>query len=184
MVEHELKWLHVRDYVDAAQKSEEYFTARHSNPFLVLLGQQASDKEVGEDHFTTRHSEYDPISAIRFAGTPSLNPLWIVLPVVKRPGVNTYTEMITIGRANNCDIVIPSQKVSRFHCYIRSVPWDKDKYIVSDGGSRNGTRLNEALIPKRQPVAIKSGDRLALGSKTTMCFYLARDFKAILKQKT
>jgi serine phosphatase RsbU (regulator of sigma subunit)/pSer/pThr/pTyr-binding forkhead associated (FHA) protein len=65
----------------------------------------------------------------------------------------------TVGRAPSCAIVLPDPSVSRLHAEIRV---SGDGIEVADAGSRNGTFVNGARIT--QPVAIRQGDRVRLGS--------------------
>jgi hypothetical protein len=86
------------------------------------------------------------------------------------------SESVTIGRQDDCSIVIPEtdSSVSRCHCTLDINPPD---VTVRDMGSTNGTFLNGLLIGRRkksdeteeldiQPpteFAMKPGDRLGLG---------------------
>lgn len=67
-------------------------------------------------------------------------------------------KMITIGRARQCDIVVPDAKVSRQHCVVRY--WDGE-FVVKDLKSRNGTFVNEHKI---EVAALHSGDTLRVGT--------------------
>ena len=50
---------------------------------------------------------------------------------------------ILIGRGDDCDIIIPSQQVSRHHARLRVTP---DEIILEDLGSKNGTHCNGEKI--------------------------------------
>lgn len=182
MADYQAKWSHIRDYIDAANGSEEAFVLRHNHPFLVLVGPSNCNDHVGDEYFTTHHCENGARVHSDFSDGEIVNPLSIVFPVIKRPGVNPYAGMITIGRADNCDIVVPSPGVSKFHCFIRTVVGQSTQYFLSDGGSRNGTRLNEKRIAEKEQLEIKPGDHIILGAKVTLCFFLVRDFQNILRK--
>jgi DNA-binding winged helix-turn-helix (wHTH) protein len=63
-----------------------------------------------------------------------------------------------VGRAIDGVIAVPSSRASRRHARIVVSP---GKAVIEDLGSRNGTRVNDALI--EQPVELKNGDRIRVG---------------------
>ena len=63
-----------------------------------------------------------------------------------------------VGRALDGVIAVPSSKASRRHARIVVSP---EKAVIEDLGSRNGTRVNDALIDG--PVELKNGDRIRVG---------------------
>lgn len=63
----------------------------------------------------------------------------------------------TLGRGQDCDIVIPSQMVSRKH---GKVFFDNRVWVYQDLGSSNGTRVNGKRVEK---VVLQSGDVIDLG---------------------
>lgn len=79
---------------------------------------------------------------------PGISPQQVSLPV----------EPITLGRASDCTIPIKDRFLSRRHAEI--VP-EQGVWYVRDCGSVNGTLLNGVKLT--QPVALRAGDRIALG---------------------
>jgi hypothetical protein len=71
---------------------------------------------------------------------------------------------MTIGRGEECDIVIPDRKISRQHARVR--PTD-DGIILEDLDSKNGTHHNGA--PIKGSIALSDGDsvQIALAQKFT-----------------
>jgi DNA-binding winged helix-turn-helix (wHTH) protein len=65
----------------------------------------------------------------------------------------------TFGRAETCDIVIPSPTVSRVHAQIEL---QHNRYILSDAGSSNGTYLNGQHLD--EPTQLSTNDEIWLGS--------------------
>ncbi len=65
-----------------------------------------------------------------------------------------------IGRTRAADVVLPDEKVSGKHAFIR---FDKEKrvWIVKDLGSSNGTLVNGVRAEETQ---LRDGDRLRIGS--------------------
>jgi hypothetical protein len=69
----------------------------------------------------------------------------------------------TIGRHSGCDLTIADSRLSRDHVRIE---WLRDKFVISDAGSSNGTTLNgEKLV---EPVGLKDKDALNLGGGIDM----------------
>jgi diguanylate cyclase (GGDEF)-like protein len=68
---------------------------------------------------------------------------------------------IVVGREGDCDVMVPIDTVSRRHCQVRQ---RGDAVFLTDLGSTNGTALNdEALVPNEE-FALRSGDRIRVGS--------------------
>ena len=66
--------------------------------------------------------------------------------------------VIIIGRAIECDVVITSKRVSREHTQVRREGW---RVVLEDMGSTNGTLLNgERLL---QPQQLRDGDQIKVG---------------------
>lgn len=65
---------------------------------------------------------------------------------------------ITVGRSIQCDLYIPSSKVSRIHCIITK---KQERYYIEDFGSRNGTFVNSVKIEKR--TELKPDDKVQFG---------------------
>jgi pSer/pThr/pTyr-binding forkhead associated (FHA) protein len=63
-----------------------------------------------------------------------------------------------VGRAPNCDCVLPEECVSRRHAQL----WrEGERWFLRDLGSRNGTRVNGMRVI--ESVEVRPGDRLSLG---------------------
>lgn len=87
----------------------------------------------------------------------------LVLTVIAGPqGVQgkryPLTKPLVIGRAQDCDVVIPSDFVSSRHA--RVVPTDSGA-VVEDLDSRNGTSVDERAISR--PTATKAGSVIGIG---------------------
>jgi hypothetical protein len=84
----------------------------------------------------------------------------LVLPL--RKVQSTFPSMITVGRTENNDLVIPDEQVSKFHAFFRLVG---DRVELSDAGSRNGTFLaTKRLEARGASVPVARGDRFAFGA--------------------
>jgi DNA-binding response OmpR family regulator len=71
-------------------------------------------------------------------------------------------EVLLLGRADDCDLVVADQRVSRHHAQLRRLG---DGFLLADLNSTNGTRLNGQLIrPLAEPLPLQDGDVIELGS--------------------
>jgi hypothetical protein len=72
------------------------------------------------------------------------------------PGV---VASFTIGRDGSCDLLIEDTSVSRRHARL---DWEADRWLLTDVGSTNGTRVNGWRV--RQPVLVQPGDYVMFGT--------------------
>jgi hypothetical protein len=68
------------------------------------------------------------------------------------------SEVITIGRAVECEIVITSKRVSREHACVKREGW---RVVLEDLDSTNGTYLNDERL--LSPTELRDQDRIAIG---------------------
>jgi DNA-binding response OmpR family regulator len=68
-------------------------------------------------------------------------------------------EVMVLGRADDCDLIIAEPRVSRHHAELRHTG---DGFLLADLGSTNGTHLNGHLLP--QPLPLRDGDVVEVGS--------------------
>jgi hypothetical protein len=73
------------------------------------------------------------------------------------PSLALPDEELTIGRATDCDCLLGDDSVSRRHARLRR---DGGRWLLSDLGSRNGTRLNGLRITGE--VEVRPGDQLSV----------------------
>jgi DNA-binding winged helix-turn-helix (wHTH) protein len=72
-------------------------------------------------------------------------------------------DVTTIGRSDNCDLVIPLSTVSRLHARIEL---QYDHYILSDAGSANGTYVNGERIEDGHQLSTE--DEIWLGTSNVV----------------
>lgn len=65
--------------------------------------------------------------------------------------------VLRIGRTEDNDVPLSSQRVSKSHCHLKLV---EGRLEVSDSGSSNGTFVNGKLVAKRE---IRAGDKIGVG---------------------
>lgn len=84
-----------------------------------------------------------------------------VLELVRGAGAASRIELkgerLLLGRAENVDIVIESEEVSRHHARLMRID---DEYQVEDLGSRNGVYLNGIKV---HLAVLREGDELQFG---------------------
>jgi pSer/pThr/pTyr-binding forkhead associated (FHA) protein len=67
---------------------------------------------------------------------------------------------LTVGRAEDCGLIIASTRVSRHHCEIVN---EQNQVLVRDKGSGNGTIVNGAKVTEQ---ALGPGDEVTIGPLT------------------
>ena len=83
-----------------------------------------------------------------------------VIPVAKRAG-GAFLDRIGVGRARNADVCLPLPRVSKYHAYFSCD--EKDRWTVTDAGSKNGTWLDGARIEARAPMSLVDGAEISFG---------------------
>jgi pSer/pThr/pTyr-binding forkhead associated (FHA) protein len=87
---------------------------------------------------------------------PMMSPHLVAL--TDGPDIPLSKPIILIGRHQECDIQIPSRKISRRHCCLAQV----EKYlVVRDLGSTNGIRINGTRTLEGR---LNAGDELTIGN--------------------
>jgi pSer/pThr/pTyr-binding forkhead associated (FHA) protein len=92
-----------------------------------------------------------------------------VMPVTKSPR-NPFLGLITVGRASNNDLRLPSPCVSKLHTILRQAA---EGWKIQDSGSSNGTRVNGVKLEPKVDHWLNSGDDLLFGD--TSCVFLGRE---------
>jgi len=75
-------------------------------------------------------------------------------------------DRMTIGRAGDCDIVLPKRQVSRYHARIER---DDNGYTVQDLDSKNGTYVNGQEIGT-EPYRLRDGDEIQVALYVKLSF--------------
>lgn len=141
-----------------ADLGRDEFLAQIQEPYLLVT--VAADRQRSAGFRTVKFTK-ESLDQAEASG-PSL------IPVRKRADGNAFGMMITMGRANNNDVVIPDGKVSKFHAYFRQVG---SEWRISDANSRNGTYLNGLSVPQDQGMPIVSGSKIKLAKTLELVFY-------------
>lgn len=81
-----------------------------------------------------------------------------LLSLTDGPSVLLDKPILLFGRHEDCDVQLPSKKISRRHCVLAQV---NDYLIVRDLGSTNGVRINGKRV---QEGRLGPGDELTIGN--------------------
>jgi hypothetical protein len=161
------------------------FLARHGDELLLLvrIPQGDTDLELGLDTeagpasvakplpFRTSH-QTPPGGSSRSLGARREERIhladllakhaYVAVPLRKREGGDAaFMDRISVGRAQNKDIVLRHQSISKFHAWFEV---DSDAVHLSDSGSTNKTQVNGHPIEPRTRVPVASGDLVQFGA--------------------
>jgi predicted component of type VI protein secretion system len=75
------------------------------------------------------------------------------------------TRPLTVGRSEDCDIVLPDRQVSRYHAEVK---WQGDHFQVEDLGSKNGTHVNGQELRGTSP--LRDGDEIQIALRFKLAF--------------
>jgi pSer/pThr/pTyr-binding forkhead associated (FHA) protein len=81
-------------------------------------------------------------------------------PVLPEPLLMGRSKRYQVGRADDVDVRIRSERVSSRHA---EVYWNGTCFVVVDLESTNGTELNGHPLPKNKPIPLHDGDTLEFG---------------------
>jgi hypothetical protein len=93
---------------------------------------------------------------------------YFAVQVQKRDGAEAlFMGRVSVGRAQNKDIVLRHSSVSKFHAWFEVEP---ECVYLSDAGSTNLTRVNDETIEPRTRVMVSPGAAIRFGSlETVLC---------------
>jgi predicted component of type VI protein secretion system len=82
----------------------------------------------------------------------------VLVALTEGPNIHLDKPIVLVGRHQECDVLIPSRKISRRHCCIAQV---HDAVAVKDLFSTNGVRINGSRV---QEGVLREGDELTIGN--------------------
>jgi len=107
--------------------------------------------------FDTAQSETDENSFEYY-----LDPKTLVLPLCKSQR-NSFSQMLTIGRAQNNDICLTDVTLSKVHGWFLPPDVKTPSWRYTDNTSTNGTYINRIKIQAQRPINLNFGDEIILG---------------------
>ena len=84
----------------------------------------------------------------------------MVIEIVKGAFANAFPFGVTLGHAENNDVVLRHHQVSRFHAYVKMVD---GKRCLVDAASRNGTWLDGRRLVPTHPAPLPAQASIKLG---------------------
>ena len=142
---------------DASRLSAAEFEAQRGSAFLILTAtgfKQANGASSTE--VLLLGLDQEPAEE-RTEGVSVL-----VFPI--RAAKSSLTQLVTVGRTSNNDLVIPDISVSRFHAFFKQ-PTDGG-FRLHDAGSTNGTTVNGFSVCTKEagePSSLATGDNVRFG---------------------
>ena len=103
-----------------------------------------------------------------------------VIRLVKK-GTNVFTGMVSVGRTTNCDVVINSPVVSKFHAYFNKGTKD-GSYYLTDANSTNGTYVNNIRLQPKVKKDLSDGDTICFDRQIYFSYYTPEGFYDLLDQ--
>lgn len=163
---------------DARLLSVDDFRQRHGDAFLVHEASISGFKPVPRTKATVA---IDTLAESSTTEAPPIKLNFAVFPV-RRTGRSPFPNFISIGRAKSNDVIIEDESVSKFHAFFRLT--EKGDFVLQDGGSKNGTMVDEDVVPdknKGAPVIVESGMRVRFGN-VEMTFMAAPEFRELVRR--
>jgi len=87
---------------------------------------------------------------------------------IRKPGDNSSSDEITLGRAGDNDLVFPNSLISKHHLVFKC---DEGIWKVADQNSTNGTALNGQTVFPTVFHTIRDWDRLDLAKQLSLQFF-------------
>ena len=143
------------DYLDLAiALPREMFVNEHAGHYLLKRPRRDAIKGHGRTGFgfatATEAVDFDPFAH-----------QWQVMRVVKRPG-NPFPELISVGRATNCDVVLRVPSVSKVQMHI--LRGTNGAFSLREARPSNPTLLNGVKLSPGEVWPLKLGDLIQFGA--------------------
>lgn len=160
-------------YYAAARKHDATsFASRHPDPILVYA---AAKQWSPEKSFATTTQLVSIKELRRTQGTEAGHKgVEMRIALVKKSVRNPFADQIYLGRANNNDIILEDESVSKAHAFFTN---SADGWDISDVESVNGTFVSGVKVTKTKHIADATELRFGNCQAT---FYLPKGFFAYL----
>ncbi len=158
------------------QLSRGDFAKRFSYPVLVFDTDQGVDQEekLGFETVCMQPDQLAQMMQQSLLKAASSD----VIRLVKK-GTTAFAGMVNVGRTINCDVVIDSPIVSKFHAYFAKGTKDCS-YCLIDSNSTNGTYVNKMKLKPKEKNVLSDGDTISFDRQAVFSFYTPEGFYDLL----
>lgn len=160
----------LRDFAQHLDLDRHAFAARYPYPFLVSAGGLAGG--AAPQAFQTMPGM--PRWTDGVAAAPQ------VAYALQKSERNHFAGMITLGRADNNDVIIEDPSVSKFHAFFKVEPTGR-RWSLHDAGSTYGTFAKGHRLDPDDAYLLTSGDAITFSGTTTLVFYAPEDLYDVLR---
>lgn len=143
----------------AQKHSADEFAAVFNRPILVGSSVYSGDLKESKTGNTTMFFNLKDIEEKKKSEASSAL-MTAIFPIYKTKRGDGKPNVVTIGRANENDLVMNDYPVSREHGQIRVQGL---QYFLKDYGTTNGTTINEKSLPANTEKELFYGDILGFG---------------------
>ena len=160
------------DYLRAAmQLSEQKFCESFPHPVLISREVYMSDAfREAKTRVAGSEKATGPLTS------PTITDVAPVLAV--RPAPGSQGAEVSLGRSEDCDLVIPHETVSGTQAVF--VPHDQGHTTLIDMAGTNASRVNDEVLEQGRSTPLADGDKLAFGD-CIFVFYTPAGFYAALR---
>jgi pSer/pThr/pTyr-binding forkhead associated (FHA) protein len=146
----------------ARKLDEEGFTRKFGSLFLLKAPSEVDDEWDEDIQYQTVFVKMPARGEDGefFEDGAAFNASWRVVPVQKRRG-NPFPDRISVGRAQNCDIVLRLSYISKLHAHFLCGP--KGVMHLCEQRSSNGTRVNGQALRPGTRLKVSVGDTIGFG---------------------
>jgi pSer/pThr/pTyr-binding forkhead associated (FHA) protein len=141
-----------------ARNDELAFVAAHPAPALLLPEVRAGSRAAATQTLTGE----DESAVVKALDVRSAQVAFLL-----KSDRNPFAMMITVGRANNNDVVLPDRTVSKFHASFRKSPTG---WILTDQRSANGTFVDGKRLEQGESVLLADEATVRFGKTFTTRF--------------
>lgn len=161
-----------------ADRAPEEFTASYPNGFLVERAERFFDQEVIFQFITEVAEDHYVLEQLRQGALHKEVLEARVIEIGKRKG-DVNSEVVSLGRAPDNDIVLYNKLVSRSHAKLY-LPPSGHPCSLEDTGSTNGTYVNGRQLVPQDKYHLRDGDHISFGPETKVIFFSAKAFHNFL----
>ncbi|MHC4600135.1 MAG: FHA domain-containing protein [Planctomycetota bacterium] len=165
--------------LDHTEFSEKEFVEKYPHPFLVVNLDGGVPMLSGRLACATTACEEDADGNPFRPGSLDVKKRILVAPVVKTPR-NRFKLMVTVGRTNQNDIVLPARSISKFHAYFQQ-DRDSGALMLTDGGSKFGTILQGEELHEGKARELHNGNSIVFARVARSTFLLPDFFFGYLQ---